>query len=111
MIVMELVRRLRSIGNYWLSNIGRSRSTVEMIALPMLLFLGALCLLALQDSKASLNSGVYGEVVIVGGARTPFEWQSGKRGDGQPGGLLKDYSALKLGNCHKRRTGEDRNIA
>jgi len=36
--------------------------------------------------------------VIVGGARTPFcEWQSGKRGDGQPGGLLKDYSALKLG--------------
>ena len=38
------------------------------------------------------------EVVIVGGARTPCcEWQSGKRGDGQPGGLLKDYSALKLG--------------
>ncbi|MAP60077.1 MAG: acetyl-CoA C-acyltransferase [Euryarchaeota archaeon] len=38
------------------------------------------------------------EVVIVGGARTPFcEWHSGKRGDGQPGGLLKDYSALKLG--------------
>ena len=30
-----------------LSNIGRSRSSVEMIALPMLLFLGALCLLAL----------------------------------------------------------------
>lgn len=38
------------------------------------------------------------EVVIVGGARTPFcEWQGGKRGDGQPGGLLKDTSALKLG--------------
>ena len=38
------------------------------------------------------------EVVIVGGARTPFcEWQGGKRGDGQPGGLLRDYSALKLG--------------
>ena len=38
------------------------------------------------------------DVVIVGGARTPFcEWQGGKRGDGQPGGLLKDYSALKLG--------------
>ena len=36
--------------------------------------------------------------MIVGGARTPFcEWQGGKRGDGQPGGLLKDYSALKLG--------------
>ena len=38
------------------------------------------------------------EVVIVGGARTPFcEWQGGKRGDGLPGGLLKDISALKLG--------------
>ena len=38
------------------------------------------------------------DVVIVGGARTPFcEWQGGKRGDGQPGGLLKDVSALKLG--------------
>ena len=36
--------------------------------------------------------------MIVGGARTPFcEWQGGKRGDGQPGGLLKGYSALKLG--------------
>ncbi len=38
------------------------------------------------------------DVVIIGGARTPFcEWQGGKRGDGQPGGLLKDVSALKLG--------------
>lgn len=38
------------------------------------------------------------DVVIIGGARTPFcEWQGGKRGDGQPGGLLKDTSALKLG--------------
>tara|TARA_B100001250_G_C19744218_1_gene764502 strand:+ start:130 stop:1383 length:1254 start_codon:yes stop_codon:yes gene_type:complete len=38
------------------------------------------------------------DVVIVGGARTPFcEWQGGKRGDGMPGGLLKDVSALKLG--------------
>ena len=38
------------------------------------------------------------DIVIVGGARTPFcEWQGGKRGDGQPGGLLKDVSALKLG--------------
>ncbi len=36
--------------------------------------------------------------MIIGGARTPFcEWQGGKRGDGQPGGLLKDVSALKLG--------------
>ena len=30
-----------------LSNIGRSRSTVEMVAMPMILFLGALSLLAL----------------------------------------------------------------
>jgi hypothetical protein len=38
------------------------------------------------------------DVVIIGGARTPFcEWSGGKRGDGQPGGLLKDTSALKLG--------------
>ena len=38
------------------------------------------------------------DVVIVGGARTPFcEWQGGKRGDGQPGGLLKDVSAEDLG--------------
>ena len=38
------------------------------------------------------------DVVIVGGARTPFcEWQGGKRGDGLSGGLLKDISALKLG--------------
>ncbi len=38
------------------------------------------------------------DVVIVAGARTPFcEWQGGKRGDGNPGGLLKDVSALKLG--------------
>jgi len=38
------------------------------------------------------------DVVIIGGARTPFcEWQGGKRGDGKPGGLLKDVSALKLG--------------
>ena len=38
------------------------------------------------------------DVVIVGGARTPFcEWQGGKRGDGQPGGLLKDISAEDLG--------------
>ena len=38
------------------------------------------------------------DVVIVGGARTPIcEWQGGIRGDGLPGGLLKDTSALKLG--------------
>lgn len=46
-----------------------------------------------------LNRSIMAEdVVIVGGARTPFcEWQGGKRGDGQPGGLLKDVSAIKLG--------------
>ncbi|MFL2978513.1 MAG: acetyl-CoA C-acyltransferase [Candidatus Poseidoniales archaeon] len=38
------------------------------------------------------------DVVIVGGARTPFcEWQGGKRGDGAPGGLLKDISSEELG--------------
>ncbi|MDP6640737.1 MAG: hypothetical protein QF817_06670, partial [Candidatus Poseidoniaceae archaeon] len=39
------------------------------------------------------------EVVIVGGARTPFcEWSGGKRGDGQKGGLLRNVSALTLGS-------------
>lgn len=38
------------------------------------------------------------EVVVVGGARTPMtEWVGGKRGDGKPGGLLKDISAIDLG--------------
>ena len=38
------------------------------------------------------------DVVIVGGARTPFcEWVGGKRGDGKPGGLLKAVSAQELG--------------
>jgi acetyl-CoA acetyltransferase family protein len=37
-------------------------------------------------------------VVILGGARTPMsEWVGGKRGDGEPGGALKDVSALELG--------------
>ena len=37
------------------------------------------------------------DVVIVGGARTPFcEWVGGKRGDGKPGGLLKAVSAQDL---------------
>ncbi len=37
-------------------------------------------------------------VVILGGARTPMaEWVGGKRGDGVPGGALKDVSALDLG--------------
>ena len=52
------------------------------------------------------------EVVIVGGARTPFcEWQGGKRGDGQPGGLLKDYSALKLGEIAIRGALEKTNTS
>jgi acetyl-CoA acyltransferase 2 len=38
------------------------------------------------------------EVVVVGGARTPFcEWAGGKRGDGKPGGLLAEVSAEDLG--------------
>jgi len=37
-------------------------------------------------------------VVILGGARTPMtEWVGGKRGDGEPGGALKDVSAIDLG--------------
>ncbi len=37
-------------------------------------------------------------VVILGGARTPMaEWVGGKRGDGRPGGALKDVSAIDLG--------------
>ena len=38
------------------------------------------------------------DVVIIGGARTPFcEWVGGKRGDGKQGGLLKSMSAQDLG--------------
>ncbi|HIO86255.1 MAG TPA: acetyl-CoA C-acyltransferase, partial [Candidatus Poseidoniales archaeon] len=38
------------------------------------------------------------DVVIVGGARTPFcEWLGGKRGDGERGGLLADVTAEELG--------------
>jgi len=38
------------------------------------------------------------DVVIVGGARTPFcEWVGGKRGDGKQGGLLKSMTAQDLG--------------
>tara|TARA_B110000881_G_C18533881_1_gene494636 strand:+ start:61 stop:1296 length:1236 start_codon:yes stop_codon:yes gene_type:complete len=38
------------------------------------------------------------DVVIIGGARTPFcEWLGGKRGDRKPGGLLADISAEDLG--------------
>ena len=38
------------------------------------------------------------DVVIIGGARTPFcEWVGGKRGDGKTGGALKTLSAQNLG--------------
>ena len=38
------------------------------------------------------------DVVIIGGARTPFcEWLGGKRGDGGPGGRLASVSAEDLG--------------
>ena len=34
------------------------------------------------------------DVVVIGGARTPFcEWLGGKRGDGEVGGRLADVSA------------------
>ena len=39
------------------------------------------------------------DVVIIGGARTPFcEWLGGKRGDGEPGGRLSSVSAEELGS-------------
>ena len=42
-------------------------------------------------------------VVILGGARTAMaEWEGGKRGDGLPGGLFKDLSALDLGAAATR---------
>lgn len=38
------------------------------------------------------------EVVLIGGARTPFcEWLGGKRGDGEVGGRLAEVSAEQLG--------------
>ena len=52
------------------------------------------------------------DVVIVNGARTPFcEWQGGKRGDGNPGGLLKDVSAIKLGEIAIKGALEKSNTA
>ena len=39
------------------------------------------------------------DVVVSGGARTPFcEWLGGKRGDGEVGGRLADVSAEELGS-------------
>ncbi len=46
-------------------------------------------------------------VVIVAGARTPFcEYESGKRGDGAPGGRLSDVSAIDLGASAARAAME-----
>ncbi len=39
------------------------------------------------------------DVVVIGGARTPFcEWSGGRRGDGEPGGRLSSISAEDLGS-------------
>ena len=39
------------------------------------------------------------DVVVIGGARTPFcEWLGGKRGDGEAGGRLADVTAEELGS-------------
>lgn len=39
-----------------------------------------------------------GDIYILGGKRTPFcEWAGGKKGNGNPGGALKNISALNLG--------------
>jgi len=39
------------------------------------------------------------DVVVVGGARTPFcEWLGGKRGDGETGGRLASMTAEDLGS-------------
>jgi acetyl-CoA acyltransferase 2 len=51
-------------------------------------------------------------VVILGGARTPMsEWVGGKRGDGQPGGALKDVSAIDLGVVAARGALEKTGVA
>jgi len=55
------------------------------------------------------------KTVILGGARTPMaEWVGGKRGDGQPGGALKDVSAIDLGAVAARgaleKTGVDAEV-
>jgi len=52
------------------------------------------------------------DVVIIGGARTPFcEWLGGKRGDGEAGGRLASVSTEELGAIAIRaaldRTGTD----
>ena len=52
------------------------------------------------------------DVVLVGGARTPFcEWVGGKRGDGKPGGLLKTVSAQELGSIAIKGALEKTNTA
>ena len=52
------------------------------------------------------------EVVVLGGARTPFcEWIGGKRGDGGPGGRLASLTAEELGSIAisgaMQKTGTD----
>ncbi len=52
------------------------------------------------------------DVVVVGGARTPFcEWLGGKRGDGEPGGRLASITTEDLGAIAimgaMERTGTD----
>lgn len=52
------------------------------------------------------------KVVILGGARTPMaEWVGGKRGDGKPGGLLKDISAIDLGAVAAKGALEKSDVA
>jgi acetyl-CoA acetyltransferase family protein len=65
-------------------------------------------------SSQTFGHSMVEDVVIVGGARTPFcEWLGGKRGDGQPGGLLAEVSAEDLGATAIRgaleKTGTDPN--
>lgn len=67
-----------------------------------------------MKNQARFGYTMVEEVVIVGGARTPFcEWLGGKRGDGKPGGLLAEVSAEDLGATAIRgaleKTGTDPN--
>ena len=52
------------------------------------------------------------DVVIVGGARTPFcEWVGGKRGDGKAGGALKTVSAKTWAYSDTGCTGKNRDFS
>jgi len=51
------------------------------------------------------------EVVILNGARTPMtEWVGGRAGNGKPGGLLKDVSAIDLGAVASKAALERSNV-